>query len=163
MKLTFKGVDISTEEKFVSYINSLNTAIMKQNAMNEIKQDLYDVSYLKKRYRKIVARNEKALFMAEHECLKCVYFKDWPRKLSGKFVSVSQKNLPEEAYLHEAVLDCSVVGIKLHPGFSISLVAMSSRTERFIEQLMEEEGRKDTDEQDMEANITEGKERQEHE
>ena len=54
MKLTFKGVDISTEEKFVSYINSLNTAIMKQNAMNEIKQDLYDVSYLKKRYRKIV-------------------------------------------------------------------------------------------------------------
>lgn len=90
MKLTFKGVDISTEEKFVSYINSLNTAIMKQNAMNEIKQDLYDVSYLKKRYRKIVARNEKALFM-------------------------------------------------------------------------EEEGRKDTDEQDMEANITEGKERQEHE
>ena len=92
MKLTFKGVDISTEEKFVSYINSLNTAIMKQNAMNEIKQDLYDVSYLKKRYRKIVAR-----------------------------------------------------------------------TERFIEQLMEEEGRKDTDEQDMEANITEGKERQEHE
>ena len=45
MELTFKGVDISTEEKFVSYINSLNTAIMKQNAMNEIKQDLYDVSY----------------------------------------------------------------------------------------------------------------------
>ena len=38
MELTFKGVDISTEEKFVSYINSLNTAIMKQNAMNEIKQ-----------------------------------------------------------------------------------------------------------------------------
>lgn len=35
MELTFKGVDISTEEKFVSYINSLNTAIMKQNAMNE--------------------------------------------------------------------------------------------------------------------------------
>ena len=53
------------QEKFVSYINSLNTAIMKQNAMNEIKQDLYDVSYLKKRYRKIVARNEKALFMVE--------------------------------------------------------------------------------------------------
>jgi hypothetical protein len=40
---------------------------------------------------------------------------------------------------------------------------MSSRTERFIEQLMEEEGRKGTDEQDMEAIITEGKERQEHE
>ena len=30
-------------------------------------------------------------------------------------------------------------------------------------QLMEEEGRKGTDEQDMEAIITEGKERQEHE
>ena len=80
MKLTFEGVDISTEEKFVSYINSLNTAIMKQNAMNEIKQDLYDVSYLKKRYRKIVARNEKALFMEEHECLKCVYFQRLARK-----------------------------------------------------------------------------------
>lgn len=80
MELTFKGVDISTEEKFVSYINSLNTAIMKQNAMNEIKQDLYDVSYLKKRYRKIVAKNEKALFMAEHECLKCVYFQRLARK-----------------------------------------------------------------------------------
>lgn len=36
MELTFKGVDISTEEKFVSYINSLNTAIMKQNAIAEI-------------------------------------------------------------------------------------------------------------------------------
>lgn len=47
--------------------------------------------------------------------------------------------------------------------FLYSLVAMSSRTERFIEQLMEEEGRKDTDEQDMEAIITEGKERKEHE
>ena len=47
--------------------------------------------------------------------------------------------------------------------FLYSLVAMSSRSERFIEQLMEEEGRKGTDEQDMEAIITEGKERQEHE
>ena len=77
MELTFKGVDISTEEKFVSYINSLNTAIMKQNAMNEIKQDLYDVSYLKKRYRKIVARNEKALF---EMCL----FPKTGTKMSGK-------------------------------------------------------------------------------
>lgn len=47
--------------------------------------------------------------------------------------------------------------------FLYSLVAMSSRSESFIEQLMEEEGRKGTDEQDMEAIITEGKERQEHE
>ena len=54
-----------------------------------------------------------------------------------------------------------LVGISIILVFLYSLVAMSSRTERFIEQLMEEEGRKDTDEQDMEANITEGKERQE--
>ena len=47
--------------------------------------------------------------------------------------------------------------------FLYSLVAMSSRSERFIEQLMEEGGRKDTDVQDMEAIITEGKERQEYE
>ena len=56
-----------------------------------------------------------------------------------------------------------LVGISIILVFLYSLVAMSSRTERFIEQLMEEEGRNDTDEQDMEANITEGKERQEHE
>ena len=56
-----------------------------------------------------------------------------------------------------------LVGISIILVFLYSLVAMSSRTERFIEQLMEEEGRKDTDEQDMEANITEGKVRQEHE
>ena len=47
--------------------------------------------------------------------------------------------------------------------FLYSLVAMSSRSESFIEQLMEEEGRKDTDVQDIEAIITEGKERHEHE
>lgn len=70
MNLTFEGVDISTEEKFVSYIKSLNKAILEQNAINEIKKELYDVSYLKRRYRKIIARNEKALFMAEHECLR---------------------------------------------------------------------------------------------
>lgn len=56
-----------------------------------------------------------------------------------------------------------LVGISIILVFLYSLVAMSSKTERFIEQLMEEEGRKDTDEQDMEAIITEGKERQEHE
>lgn len=56
-----------------------------------------------------------------------------------------------------------LVGISIILFFLYSLVAMSSKTERFIEQLMEEEGRKGTDEQDMEAIITEGKERQEHE
>ena len=84
MELTFKGVDISTEEKFVSYINSLNTAIMKQNAMNEIKQDLYDVSYLKKRYRKIVARNEKALFMGRARMFEMCLFPKTGTKMSGK-------------------------------------------------------------------------------
>ena len=56
-----------------------------------------------------------------------------------------------------------LVGISIILVFLYSLVAMSSRSERFIEQLMEEEGRKGTDEQDLEALITEGKERQEHE
>ena len=56
-----------------------------------------------------------------------------------------------------------LVGISIILVFLYSLVAMSSRSERFIEQLMEEEGRKGTDEQDMEANITEWKERQEYE
>ena len=56
-----------------------------------------------------------------------------------------------------------LVGISIILVFLYSLVAMSSRSERFIEQLMEEEGRKGTDEQDMDALITEGKERQEHE
>ena len=56
-----------------------------------------------------------------------------------------------------------LVGISIILVFLYSLVAVSSRSERFIEQLMEEGGRKGTDEQDMEAIITEGKERQEHE
>ena len=56
-----------------------------------------------------------------------------------------------------------LVGISIILVFLYSLVAMSSRTERFIEQLMEEERRKDTDVQNMEANITEWKERQEYE
>ena len=56
-----------------------------------------------------------------------------------------------------------LVGISIILVFLYSLVAMSSRTVRFIEQLMEGVGRIDTDEHDMEANITEGKERQEHE
>ncbi len=43
-----------------------------------------------------------------------------------------------------------LVGISIILVFLYSLVAMSSRSERFIEQLMEEEGRKGTDEQDIE-------------
>ena len=56
-----------------------------------------------------------------------------------------------------------LVGISIILVFLYSLVAMSSRSESFIEQLMEEEGRKDTDVHNMEANITELKERQEYE
>lgn len=44
-----------------------------------------------------------------------------------------------------------LVGISIILVFLYSLVAVSSRSERFIEQLMEEGGRKDTDVQDMEA------------
>ena len=80
MKLTFEGVDISTEEKFVSYIESLNKMIMKKNAVSEIKKELYDIPYLRKRYRNIVFKNEIAQFMAEHKCFECVYFQKLARK-----------------------------------------------------------------------------------
>lgn len=65
MKLGFKGVDISTEEKFIRYIESLNKEIMKRNAKTEgPKEPLYDIKYLRKRYRRIVAKEKKAMFMA---------------------------------------------------------------------------------------------------
>ena len=42
MKLDFKGVDISTEAKFIRYIKSLNKEIMKRNAKTEgPKETLY--------------------------------------------------------------------------------------------------------------------------
>ena len=42
MKLDFKGVDISTEAKFIRYIESLNKEIMKRNAKTEgPKETLY--------------------------------------------------------------------------------------------------------------------------
>lgn len=81
MKLGFKGVDISTEEKFIRYIESLNKEIMKRNAKTEgPKEPLFDIKYLRKRYRRIVAKEKKAMFMAEHECLRCVYFQRLTRK-----------------------------------------------------------------------------------
>ena len=43
--------------------------------------------------------------------------------------------------------------------FLYSLVAVSSESERIIEQIMEREGRNDTDEQGMEAIVMERKER----
>jgi hypothetical protein len=75
MKLDFRGVDISTEEKFIRYIKALNQEIMGRNAeTNDPKEPIYDINYLRKRYRRILAKEKRALFMAEHECLKCVYF-----------------------------------------------------------------------------------------
>lgn len=51
MKLYFEGVDISTEEKFIRYIESLNKEIMKRNAKTEgPKEPLYDIKYLHKRF-----------------------------------------------------------------------------------------------------------------
>lgn len=47
--------------------------------------------------------------------------------------------------------------------FLYSLVAVSSESERIIEQIMEREGRNDTDEQGMEAIVMERKERQRYE
>lgn len=81
MKLDFKGVDISTEEKFIRYIETLNKEIMKRNAKTKgPKEPSYDIKYLRKRYRRIIAKEKKALFMAEHGCLKCVYFQRLARK-----------------------------------------------------------------------------------
>ena len=92
MELTFDGVDISTEDKFVSYINHLNKVIIEHNAKNDMpKQDLYDVNYLLKRYRIIIARNNKALFMTEHECLKCVYFQRLARKCQANSICLLEQ------------------------------------------------------------------------
>ena len=87
MKLTFEGVDISTEEKFVSYIESLNKMIMKKNAVSEIKKELYDIPYLRKRYRNIVSKNEIDQFMAEHKC-----FESWQESV-GQISDVCWKKL----------------------------------------------------------------------
>ena len=60
MELTFKGVDISTEEKFVSYINSLNTAIIVIDPMNEYIDEFhvllnseYSAKYLQQLWKKV--------------------------------------------------------------------------------------------------------------
>ena len=81
MKLCFKGVDISTEEKFIRYIKSLNKEIVKRNAKGKgPKEKTYDIEYLRKRYQRIISKEKNALFLAEHECKKCVYFQKLAKK-----------------------------------------------------------------------------------
>lgn len=81
MDLVFNGVDISTEKKFISYIKDLNKSIMESNAIeSKTMQKPYDIDYMRKRYRRIVAKNKKAEFMAEYDCYKCIYFQRLARK-----------------------------------------------------------------------------------
>lgn len=57
MNVTVNGVDISTEGRFLGYINSLNEEIMEQNAKGDVKKELqYNVGYLLRRYRYIMIR-----------------------------------------------------------------------------------------------------------
>ncbi len=56
-----------------------------------------------------------------------------------------------------------LVGLSIIFIFIYSLVSVSSKSERIIEQIMDREGRNDTDEQDVEAIIMERKERQRYE
>lgn len=81
MKLNYKDEDLSTEGRFISYINSLNEEIMRRNASeSHDKQKLYNLGYLLRRYRLIMARNKRAIFMAENKCLQCVYYQRLNRK-----------------------------------------------------------------------------------
>ena len=47
MKLNYKGEDLSTEGRFISYINSLNEEIIRRNASeSHDMQKLYNFGYL---------------------------------------------------------------------------------------------------------------------
>lgn len=64
MKLDFNGVDISTEEKFIRYIKALNEEIIKRNAeAGERVEPTYDIKYLRKRYLRIVAKEQYVTFV----------------------------------------------------------------------------------------------------
>lgn len=81
MKLNYKGEDLSTEGRFINYINAINEDIMIHNASEDYdKQKLYNLGYLLRRYRLIMARNKRAVFMAENKCLQCVYYQKLNRK-----------------------------------------------------------------------------------
>ena len=78
-------------------------------------------------------------------------------ELGGVLVyGIPEFRLPKQKVVAKEIEKVKELGVK----FETNVVIGKSTT---IDQLMEEEGRKGTDEQDMEAIITEGKERQEHE
>lgn len=81
MEIFYDGVDISTEEKFLAYVDNLNSRIREQHqVVNDQQEKLLDREYLLKRYKVIVARNKKRLFMAENDCYRCEYFQKLARK-----------------------------------------------------------------------------------
>ena len=94
MKIVYKGVDISTEKKFLGFVDSINQQIQEQ-AINQdsyqIKEPL-DKDYLLKRYRIIVSRNKKKLFMAENGCYRCEYFQKLARRCQANFVCELEKH-----------------------------------------------------------------------
>lgn len=95
LKIVYKGVDISTEEKFLGFVDSINQQIQKQEINQEsyqIKEPL-DKDYLLKRYRIIVSRNKKRLFMAENDCYRCEYFQKLARRCQANCVCELEKQL----------------------------------------------------------------------
>lgn len=99
MNVTVNGVDISTEGRFLGYINSLNEEIMEQNAKGDVKKELqYNVGYLLRRYRYIMAKNKMAEFMAENECMKCVFYQRLARKCNANHECLLEKIGDSEVY-----------------------------------------------------------------
>lgn len=95
MKIVYKGVDISTEKKFLGFVDSINQQIQEQAINKEryqIKEPL-DKDYLLNRYRIIVSRNEKRLFMAENDCYRCEYFQKLARRCQANCVCELEKQL----------------------------------------------------------------------
>lgn len=87
MEIIYDGVDISTEEKFLDYIDVINQKAQEQHLVdNNQDRKMLDREYLLKRYRIIVARNEKRLFMAENDCYRCEYFQKLARKCQANCV-----------------------------------------------------------------------------
>lgn len=98
MKIVYKGVDISTEDKFLGFVDRINQQIQKQvinQNSYQIKEPL-DKDYLLKRYRIIVSRNKKRLFMAENDCYRCEYFQKLARKCQANCVCELEKTAAVE-------------------------------------------------------------------
>ena len=95
MKIVYNGVDISTEDKFLGFVDRINQQIQKQvinQNIYQIKEPL-DKDYLLKRYRIIVSRNKKRLFMAENDCYRCEYFQKLARRCQANCVCELDKQL----------------------------------------------------------------------